>query len=192
MPDAYGDATIVEWVAAGRPHPPPHSYKEALVRETAYKLSIRRLVETGLGWGRMVRAIVRDFDEVVTIERDENLYRDGVEEFSGTENVRLFHGDSSALLPAIILEMDGACLFWLDAHGADGSPILSELSAILSRGKAGNGDVVMVDDVRCMGVEPGWPALSEVCAPIKAHRPEWIVTIKHDVLIAHRSTNGGV
>ncbi len=190
MPDAYGEATYDEWVAAGKPHPPPHSYKEVLLRETAYKHSIRRLVETGLGWGRMVRPTVKDFDEIISIERDQELYRKGVEEFGDDLSVRLFHGDSSVLLAGIILELDGSVLFWLDAHGADGSPVLSELSTILSRGKVGDGDVVMVDDLRCFGIEPGWPLLEEVQKTIREYRPEWVMKMEYDVLTAHRSTNG--
>ena len=190
MLDKYGDATLSEWVAVGRPHPPPHSYKEALVREVAQKLSIRRFVETGFGWGRMVRAVIDDFDEVVSIESDQKLYLDGVEEFKDQQNVRLFRGDSCVLLPAIILELDGSCLFWLDAHDAGGSLVLSEIAAVLSRGKSGDGDVVMIDDVRCMGTEPGWPTLSEVCASLRVSRPEWNVTVERDIIVAHRPTNG--
>ncbi len=190
MPDAYGDATMIEWLEDGKPVPPPHIYKEVRVREVAKRLSIRRFMETGYGWGRMIRAIAKDFDEIMTIERDDKLYQKAFEEFADAGHVRLFRGDSSTLLPAIILELDGPCLFWLDAHGEDGSPVISELRSVLSRGKVGDRDAVMIDDLRCFGVEPGWPSLEEVCATINEYRPDWTVRIESDVLTTHGPTNG--
>jgi len=192
MPDAYGDSTYEEWTAEGKPHPPPHSYKEVLLREMAQKLSIGRFVETGLGWGRMIRAVKDGFDSVISIERDIGLYQKGVEEFKDDLNIRLFNGDSSVLLAAILLEIEGSCLFWLDAHGADGSPVISELSTILSRGEIGDGDCVMVDDLRCFGAEPGWPPLEDIRSVIEKFKPDWVMSERLDVLVAYSPLNGVV
>ena len=191
MPDGYGDMTLSEWEAAGCPSPPPHAYKVRRVLEIAERLGIRRMLETGYGYGRMARDVVGKFDEFSSIERDDAAYLNATREFKDDARVRLFLGDSSVLLPAIIMELDGPYLFWLDAHGADGSPVLSELEAVLSRGRAGDADVVLVDDVRRMGNEPGWPTLEAVCSAFSGRRPGWVINVERDVITAHRPTNGG-
>ena len=191
MPDGYGDMTLSEWEAAGCPSPPPHAYKVRRVLEIAERLGIRRMLETGYGYGRMARDVVGKFDEFSSIERDDAAYLNATRELKDDARVRLFLGDSSVLLPAIIMELDGPHLFWLNAHGADGSPVLSELEAVLSRGRAGDADVVLVDDVRRMGNEPGWPTLDAVCSAFHRRRPGWVINVERDAITAHRPANGG-
>lgn len=73
--------------------------------------------------------------------------------------VHIHEGDSSVVLPTLMLPRDAPVLFYLDAHfsgastaGAEidnGCPVLHELAWIASRGVAG--DIVFIDDMRLMG-----------------------------------------
>jgi predicted O-methyltransferase YrrM len=162
-----------------------HADKEVVVRGAAEKFAIRQLVETGFGEGMMVRDVAKLFDKITSIELDQERYRKGVEEFGHEPSIHLLCGDSAELLPAIVRELEGACLFWLDAHMDDTSPIISELHAVLSRGGAGDGDVVIVDDLRFLGRD-GWPSVAEVLKTILTHYPEWTIKMQDDVLTAHR------
>jgi hypothetical protein len=86
--------------------------------------------------------------------------------------VLTFPGDSGLMLPHVLARVEEPCLFWLDAHLVaeyDGEaamhespcPLLAELRAILAWEHAA-ASTVLIDDVRLMGEEPGWPALDEV------------------------------
>ena len=66
--------------------------------------------------------------------------------------------------------MHNPTVFWLDAHYSRGGapsakgkydpPLMFELSSILALGDPRH--VVLIDDARCCGAEPGWPTLEEI------------------------------
>jgi hypothetical protein len=83
-----------------------------------------------------------------------------------------YPGDSAVTLPLLLEATPAPALFWLDAHLVaeyDGEaalhenpcPLLAELRAILAWEHAA-ASTVLIDDVRLMGEEPGWPTLFEV------------------------------
>ena len=111
-------------------------------------------VETGTaGGGTTVRA-AEVFDNVYTIELDEDLYSRNRLTFSKYSNIHAYLGDSSKVLKEILalIESD-ACLFFLDAHHDGGSgprlecitPILKEIEEIV---KKRSKNVIIIDDLR--------------------------------------------
>lgn len=79
-------------------------------------------------------------------------------------------GDSRWTLPTVANRLPGPALFWLDAHWVEEydqelsasfpCPLLDELAAI----PRDQGHVVLIDDLRLLGNETGWPTLGEVRA----------------------------
>jgi hypothetical protein len=101
-----------------------------------------------------------------------------------------YPGDSGANLPAVLEYVREPAMFWLDAHLVaeyDGEaalhenpcPLLAELRAILAWEHAVK-STVLIDDVRLMGVEPGWPTLNEVLGQTAGER--WTPAEADDVL----------
>lgn len=186
-------AAVLRWQLhrGPTPIPPPHPYKVAVVRSYARRFRTPVLVETGTYLGQMVRRVRRSFKRIWSVELDDALFARASELFQSETHINIVHGDSSAVLPEILRAEAGPILFWLDGHWSGGvtargnldTPIIAELSAVLSR--SGDRDVILIDDAREFG-KGDYPSLSTVKAMIKEKRPRWQVEIRNDVLRAHR------
>ena len=109
------------------------------------------LVETGTREGWMIERLGRYFEQIYSVELDENLYTKAVKKFTDQENVKIWQGDSAKRIKEILGEINSPAVFWLDAHDegvitSQNSPIISELNAIFSH-SLGN-HTVLVDDAR--------------------------------------------
>ncbi len=179
---------VRRWEAAGCPAPPPHAIKRKLIRGYATTGRFRTFVETGTYLGEMVEAMRDLFERVVTVEVEPALAARASERFRGRPNVQVLQGDSMSLLPAVLAEKKGPCLFWLDGHfsggitgqGARETPIRAELLAILSDSEAGH--VVLIDDARCFTGEGHYPTLAEVEDYVTRLRPEWKMILRDDII----------
>lgn len=116
---------------------------------------IRVFIETGTFRGETTRNMKHLFDEVHTIE----LSRDYYEKTSRSEadpRITFHHGDSLAVLPALLPRIQEPAVFFLDAHfcqrgtaqGAEDVPLLKELALIARRPYR---DLIIIDDVRLFG-----------------------------------------
>jgi hypothetical protein len=110
-------------------------------------------VETGTFKGDGVKRALDDFDIVYSVESDEALYREAVGRFANNPRVCLIHGDSGEFLEELWIPQP--VVFYLDAHWYGKGektplPLLRELQAISGRPFK---DVVIIDDMRLMGVE---------------------------------------
>jgi len=116
-------------------------------------------VETGTLVGNgLWCALAAGFEQCHSIEIHEHQYRAACDRFQQEiqqGRVRLHHGDSGELLPAVVDAIDTAALFWLDAHMshnygpqlAKACPAMEELAAI-DRSKIRD-HVILIDDVAC-------------------------------------------
>lgn len=145
-----------DWLASGRPVPPPPLYKQMLVRSVGARFGIRLLIETGTFEGQMVEAVHRDFQRIYTIELDPTLYRIAKTRFADRPQIEVLNGDSAALLPLLLERIAEPAVFWLDAHYSEGltargaveTPIMVEL-AVIAKNPSRMGHVVLIDDARC-------------------------------------------
>jgi predicted O-methyltransferase YrrM len=120
----------------------------------------RVLVETGTYRGDTAAGCARHFPHVYTIELDPSYAARARQRFANTPNVTVIEGDSETELPRLAGEIDGPAVFWLDAHFCDhgtaygqrGSALSAELEAIRTRHQP---DVVLIDDARHTGYQPG-------------------------------------
>jgi hypothetical protein len=111
------------------------------------------LIETGTHRGDTLAVVAGAFDRCITIELSIELWRQAQSRFQGLESITCLNGDSSVVLPRITVGLEGAVLFWLDAHASGGDtvsgdrdPILDELDAIYAR--RAPRDVILIDDAR--------------------------------------------
>ena len=82
--------------------------------------------------------------------------------------------------------LDRPALFWLDGHYSAGitargdrdTPVLDELRHILSAQEARH--VIVIDDAREFGVDPGYPTAEELTAFIRSMRPSARINIEDD------------
>jgi hypothetical protein len=150
-------------------------------------------VETGTYNGGLIHATARRFSRIVSIELDEGLHGRAQEMFARLEHVTLLHGDSGVLLPRVVQTLTEPTLFWLDAHysgpgtgtarGVQDTPIVKELDCILAHPVRGH--VVLIDDAREFAGANDYPTLAELAREVRARRPEWSLTVEHDIIRLH-------
>lgn len=121
---------------------------------------IKIFVETGTYKGSTIFHMSKFFEKLYTVELYEKYYKNAVEnaEKNNINNIKFYFGDSSGVLPKLILEIKEACIFYLDGHfcgkrsrsvSAQGRfPLFNEIKAISTRNY---GDVVIIDDYRLFG-----------------------------------------
>jgi len=176
---------VEAWERRGRPVPPPHRIKQETLRQIADEYGLQILVETGTYLGDMVESLKGRFKKIYSIELSRELYNQATKRFAKDGNVELIHGDSGVVLAALLSRIDQPALFWLDGHysagvtarGKKDTPIFEELGHILSSMCPGH--VIIVDDARCFGEDPGYPTIAELSAFVHSkcdHRDIRVVT----------------
>jgi hypothetical protein len=77
----------------------------------------KNFVETGTaGCGGLVHAFKIGFDNYYSVDIDSNFYNNAMYIFEENDNVSLVQGESYEALEVWLNEIEGKCLFWLDAH----------------------------------------------------------------------------
>ena len=179
---------IEDWERMGRPIPPPHSVKQAIVRNYADRFAIRVLVETGTYVGDMVNAMCDRFDRVYSIELDGKLCTKARRRFAKYPHIHIIHGDSATVLSEIMKIVEEPCLLWLDAHYSGGitakantqSPIVQELVTILEQ--ANMRHVILIDDARCFTGRDGYPTIEELRSLVWRYQSERSIEIETDII----------
>lgn len=166
-------------------------FAESLRRD----VGIGRAVETGTFRGITARALAGVFDLVVTIELFEPIHVAAKDALSDLTNVEALHGHSRDVL-ANLSSVEGPSLYFLDGHWSGGGtggnddqcPVLAELEAI---GPGNANDVIIVDDARLFTATPPppmdpaqWPTAMAVFDAVRTGRPEHLVTILNDQIVA--------
>lgn len=167
-----------------------HSVKESIVKDYIERFSIDIFIETGTYEGIMAHAIAPHVKQIYTIELDEKLHEFAKKNLKDKDNVHLFIGDSSVVLPEILWVIKKPCLFWLDAHYSGGitakgdteTPILKELETIL---KSPYDHIILIDDARLYTGEGDWPSLDELRTVIRKAHPDWVFEVEDDIIRTH-------
>lgn len=181
------ESAVAQWVARGKPAPPPHRHKQDVLRHYAAAYRLRILVETGTQHGHMLAALKHNFARLYSVEMDPALYKQAQRRFRSDRQIELYCGDSAELLPAILARVQEPALFWLDGHfdpnqapsGELVSPILAELAHLFAAPRLGH--VIVIDDARLFHARFGYPPLSEVLAMVEDDGG-WDVLIQDDSL----------
>jgi len=125
-------------------------------------------VETGTAVGETTVWASNHFDQVVSIEFMEDLYRSCIERFWNINNIKLIYGDSGEWIDLFEFNILEPAVWFLDAHNVNRSdglmppsetPIVEELISIF---KSSQDHIVVVDDLRLFGTEPGYPTVEDI------------------------------
>ncbi len=177
------------WKETGSILPMPHLGKQLVIQEYVGKFSPSVFVETGTYKGDMVYAMQPHFEEIYSIELDEELFRKARKRFARFRDVHIIHGQSGEVLPGIMKSITQPCLFWLDAHYSGGStakaevetPIMQELNCIFAHPVAEE-HILLIDDARCFTGENDYPLLENLEGFIRDTNPGWGFEVKDDIV----------
>jgi hypothetical protein len=196
LTDRRLDRELYKWLENGRPCPPPHLVKQSVVKEYARQYRLGTLVETGTYLGFMIRATLRVFQRVYSVELDEVLHRRAARKFSRYKHITVLQGDSSTVLAKLLPSLHEPCLFWLDAHHSSGAtfktgkgnlltPIVAELEQILAHSHAQQ-HVILIDDAREFTGENDYPTLSALRELVLHLHPTFTMEVADDIIRIHR------
>ena len=177
---------IRDWDRKGRPAPPPPEVKRRALRAYAREFGLKVFVETGTFHGDTVEALKGLFDRVISIELGPELFAKARERFSLEKHIEIIHGDSGEELGNVMGELGQPALFYLDGHysagetarGTKDTPIYEELEHILKSSEKRH--VIVIDDARCFGSEPGYPSLQELKDFVYARRSDVRICVEDD------------
>lgn len=163
----------------------PNLLKQATVLEYAQRYSLRTFIETGTYYGEMIRAALRSFDRIYSVEIEPNFYRRACSVFRKEPHVTILQGDSATVLPGILQSLAGPALFWLDAHysgGLTGSadtecPTSAELLSIFAHPYK---HVILIDDADCFTGDNSYPPLSKVEQMAAQH--QYSFAVKNNII----------
>lgn len=181
-----------DWVKKGKPVPPPHRMKQITVKNYGKKYSIHILIETGTYLGEMVYAAKHAFRRIFSIELDKALYERAREKFSKFEHISIVKGESSEVLPDILINLKEPCVFWLDGHYSEGitakgkieTPIMQELHHILDHSISEH--IILIDDARLFIGQNDWPTIEDLQNLIFEKHPDWEFEVKDDIIRIHK------
>lgn len=123
-----------------------------------YAADRKTFIETGTAKGEGVQVALDfgQFDKIVSIEANADVYAQTCKRFTMHSNVLLAMGGSTDVLPYILKDIKEPVVFWLDAHWSTGEdplpagvlpcPILAELRAIAEHPIKNH--FIMIDDIR--------------------------------------------
>ncbi|SUS08816.1 conserved hypothetical protein [uncultured Defluviicoccus sp.] len=166
---------IVRWLRSGSRGAAPLPVKRMVVNSYLRAHALKYFVETGTHLGDTLAAIAQDpLLTAISVELDDAYFDAARERFGSYPNVTLLKGDSGALMPQIVSQLQQPALFWLDGHYSGGitakdelaTPVSAELQAILS--SEVHGHVILIDDARCFEGTDDYPRLEDLLALIRA------------------------
>ena len=141
----------------------------------------------------MVIEMKHFFNQIYSIELDENLYLRAKKKFDNTTNIQILQGDSCMVLPDLLNKIEKKCLFWLDAHYSGGitargnldTPIMLELKSIFSHKIKDH--IILIDDARCFNGSKNYPTIQDLRNFVKKERPDnWVFEIRDDIIRIHK------
>lgn len=177
-----------DWNKEGRPLPPPPQVKQDVVKRYARKFGPRAFIETGTYLGQMIEAVKTEFDSVISIELDEQLWLAAKQRFENDPHVQILLGDSTYVLPEVLEELNQPALFWLDGHfsggvtalGTKSTPIVEELNHIFDHRVKDH--VVLIDDARDFIGRSDYPSLRWMRRFTAERRPTWSFEVGEDII----------
>lgn len=118
-------------------------------------------VETGTYKGDSLFSALNThcFEKLFSVEIHRELYEFCKQRFANQAQIKLFHGDTTDVLPEILKEIDSPATFWLDGHytgahagkGLINCPLLFELDILCAHPIKTH--TLIIDDVPSFGRE---------------------------------------
>ena len=163
-----------------------------LLQEQYY---ISTFIETGTFHGKTALWASNHFEEVLTVEFSEKIYKETVAKYSDVQNIIFLFGDSRSQLDQIAQKLESPAVFWLDSHWCGGlsygeedqCPILDEIEVV---NQSSIEHFLLIDDARLFKSPPPepnlikyWPTIDEVIRSLRS-KHDYYILIFEDVIIA--------
>lgn len=184
---ARNEYLLLTWNKVG---PPPHIYKQRLVKSYGRKFGFSTLIETGTYQADMAYAVRNCFKKIYTIEISPEFLKVSRLRLARFPQVECLEGDSGVLLPKLLASIQEPCLFWLDGHysgvgmnynsGDSETPLMQELEAIFRHSVKKHG--VLIDDAHCFDGTKGYPTMEKLIALIKERLPEHSFEVQDNII----------
>lgn len=176
------------WRRLGCPAPPPAGVKRHVLKILLSAFRADVFVETGTYLGDTVASLKGHAHTIHSIELGDDLYQNATRRFARCPDVRLWHGDSAAVLPEVLTHIHSRCLFWLDGHYSEGitargsqdTPIIEELKHIFSESLPPY--LIAIDDARCFNGMNGYPCMHALLEFVAAAQPDFQVVAGWDAV----------
>jgi hypothetical protein len=171
----------------------PHSYtKFRAIKAAKRVVDAKALIETGTYLGVTTKRCVPHFENIYTIELDQELAKQAQRFLDNNKNVHVLQGDAVLLLTEILNKDIQDVLIFLDAHFSGGvtalgnlpEPAIEELR-VISKFKDKVAGII-IDDFRLFGTEPGFPNKSDVFRAIEEFFPGFRLTVALDQILILR------
>lgn len=156
----------------------------------------RTFVETGTFMGGTTAWAATEFQQVHSIEISSLLHAKASQLLAHIPHVKLHLGDSSNILPRILLDSPEPAVFWLDGHWCGGDsggeetecPLLHEIEII--NALAHPDSILLIDDARLFLAPPPrphdrnkWPDIGQVIGRLNTIAHPHRVRIFDDVIL---------
>ena len=163
--------------------------KRDFIVKLAKETKIPVFIETGTYLGDMIYSVKDIFKEIYSIELDKKLAERANKIFKKYNHIHIINGDSSEVLPKLLLKINRPVQFWLDAHYSGGittkgdreTPILEELNSILNWWI--NGSIILIDDARLFKKENDWPEIRKIFSFINKKNQKLRIEIINDIIM---------
>lgn len=137
----------------------------------------------------MIEIMRYRFKKIVSIELDQNLFEKAKAKFLTEKNITILQGDSSKILPIVLIDLHEPALFWLDGHYSEGitakgklnTPIVSELKSILEHPIKDH--LILIDDARCFVGIDDYPTVEELRTLVLKYNPALNFNVKNDIIV---------
>jgi hypothetical protein len=153
----------------------PHSFsKVRQIRALAHRTNSRIFIEAGTFLGNTAMRCSGNFESVITVELDPQLFQQAKAYLALRKNVLCLHGDALKILPSVLEKthvrdalvfLDGHFSGGVTAHGELAEPACEEIMVLAKHKDKIN--AVVVDDFRCFGRDKGWPKRSALLETIE-------------------------
>lgn len=156
------------WYVQGRKIPPPHIYKQRVVKHAGKNFGISILYESGTYKGDMVYGMRNQFKKITTIELSDFYYRYAKKRLKKYMNITITKGASEKEIKKFLKSLKEPCVFWLDGHFSSGktarskfnTPIIDELKNILDHNIKTH--IILIDDARDFNGKYDYPKLGSI------------------------------
>ncbi len=172
--------------------PAPQLYKINTLKSYGRRYKLKTFVETGTLYGETTKAVSPIFERLVTIELDDDLYRQAMERFASNAKIDCVCGDSAQMLPKALNSVKEPTLFWLDGHysggitarGVKDTPIYEELKTIF--GHPIKNHVILIDDARLFIGEKDYPTMAELQKMVEEMGDGYRMYVEDDIIRIHK------
>ncbi len=192
----------IKWIFRKKISTPPMHIKRKVIEHYRKIYEPKVMLETGTFFGDTVEYFKNKFESIISIELSSDLATKAIERFRADSNIRIIQGDSSDVLPSLLIDLKVPVLFWLDGHysseffigdefirtakGDLNTPIEKELDIIL-RSKIES--IILIDDARLFNGKDDYPTLNAIIEKVKGYKDNATVLLEKDIIVIIPESN---